>query len=135
MREERVLFTTRNIPNITNSFNNVVDPNDHESLWKKTTPSLATVGYGGEGGSRGDHCKFACVSTAERKVDKQFVPTLAQLLKHPLAVVAFVPRNVYLFFAGAVAGAAAKTVTAPLDRIKILMQLEANCMLLCLLDL
>lgn len=68
---------------------------------------------------------FACVSMPEKKrlpATAEFTPSAAQLLKHPLAVVAFVPKEAALFTAGAVAGAAAKTVTAPLDRIKLIMQ-------------
>ncbi|KVI11357.1 Mitochondrial carrier domain-containing protein [Cynara cardunculus var. scolymus] len=68
---------------------------------------------------------FACVSMPKKKrvaANVEFTPTTEQVLKHPLAVVALVPKEAALFAAGAVAGAAAKTVTAPLDRIKLIMQ-------------
>lgn len=51
-------------------------------------------------------------------------PSIEQLWSHPLALLSYVPQDAALFFAGAAAGAAGKILTAPLDRIKISMQVH-----------
>lgn len=83
---------------------------------------------------------FACISMAAatataKKEDKEFEPSMTQLLEHPLALLALVPRDAALFAAGALAGAAAKTFTAPLDRIKLLMQVISCFSLIFLFEI
>ncbi|CAA2979730.1 Probable envelope ADP,ATP carrier protein, chloroplastic [Olea europaea subsp. europaea] len=65
----------------------------------------------------------------QKREEKEFWPTLAQLVKNPLALV---PKDTALFAAGAIAGAAIKTVTTSLDRIKLLMKISRETENQCL---
>lgn len=115
--ESKPIISWRSIPSLNASHCALTEAAELEPLWKTT--QLSFTG----GGGSGIRCNFACVSVVERVERRnEFAPTWAQLVKHPLAILACVPKDAALFAAGAVAGAAAKTVTAPLDRIKILMQ-------------
>ncbi|CAJ1948778.1 unnamed protein product [Sphenostylis stenocarpa] len=107
--EERATLTWRKIPILKSSPSDVVPPLRNDVVLRFVPGS-------------GTRYKFASVSVAERKFNREFAPTAAQLLKHPVALVALVPKDAALFLAGAIAGATAKSVTAPLDRIKLLMQ-------------
>eukprot|EP00899_Mesostigma_viride_P013061 jgi/Mesvir1/21756/Mv04161-RA.1 len=52
-------------------------------------------------------------------------PTLVQLSQRPIALLTLVPESLALFISGAIAGGLAKTLTAPFDRIKILLQVKS----------
>lgn len=109
---EQATLTWRKIPIPKSSFNDVVP---------RTLRNDAVLSFSLTTSTR---CKFATVSMAEPKFDRKFSPTLTQLVQRPLALLALVPKDAALFLAGAFAGAAAKSFTAPLDRVKLLMQVR-----------
>lgn len=67
-----------------------------------------------------------CVATIAAAKGKQAAAPLAAerpsfnrlLLRNPVAILALVPKELYMFAAGGIAGAIAKTTTAPLDRVR-----------------
>lgn len=53
------------------------------------------------------------------------VPVQHLLTHRPEAVLALVPRTAVMFLAGGLSGAVARSITAPIDRIKILLQVTS----------
>lgn len=63
-----------------------------------------------------------CFELAAASDDKDRPDARHLLSTRPLALLSLIPRPAVLFTAGAVSGAIGKTITAPLDRVKLLLQ-------------
>ena len=72
--------------------------------------------------SRSNRTQLPCFELAVSSRDNTR-PDVGSLLSHrPVALLSLVPRPAVLFTAGALSGAIGKTLTAPLDRVKLLLQ-------------
>ncbi|XP_044485559.1 probable envelope ADP,ATP carrier protein, chloroplastic [Mangifera indica] len=123
MREESAVVTFRRILNLqATQFSFIVTTPEYEPLWTTDARLSCSVTHAAGGGGKGRVDNFSCLAVAEKRRQTEFQPAPAQLAKFPLVLLAYVSRDAAIFAAGAIAGAAAKIVTAPLDRIKMLMQ-------------
>ncbi|KAF6150409.1 hypothetical protein GIB67_034108 [Kingdonia uniflora] len=116
-KTEEGVIIWRKIPGLERSF---VEETEGRDQWRIES---RRSGFGGDG----RFCSISMVKKGQIRMRKEFSPSLEQLLKHPLALFSFVPKDFTLFISGLMAEVASKTITAPLNRIKILMQWELQC--------